>query len=185
LRIRDAARDGKIAIDEETQALIAQAETGGHFEGLKDPMQELVETQKMMLELWAAIAQMQGVTLPESLRVYLAEIRNARAEIGSIQTVPGSAPAGNNDEPDTGPSGSTQSASGFWNPNMPHGPLAGGGTNLVVHPGEDVSVNPRGRKANMGSFSLNVDGREIGRINTGLQRSNRGGARSGNRRYAS
>jgi hypothetical protein len=185
LQIRDAAREGKIAVDEQTAALIAQAEAGGHFDGVKDPMKEMVELQKMMLQLWAEIAKMQGVTLPESLRAYVEELKAAGAAAAGVG-VPGSgaAPAGKYEDPDTGPSGSTQSASGFWNPNMPHGPLAGGGTNLVVHPGEDVQVSPRGRKANMPAVVLNVDGRAFAKVNVGLQRKNRGGMRSGTQRYA-
>lgn len=180
LQIRDAARDGKVAVDEQTAALIAQAEAGGHFDGVKDPMKEMVELQKMMLQLWAEIAKMQGVTLPQSLQAYIAELKAAGSAAAGVGIPTG---GGKPEDASSGPDGSTQAAGGFWNPNMPHGPLAGGGTNLVVHPGEDVSVSPRGRKANMGPVILKVRERELGRVNVGLQRKNSGGARSGNRRY--
>jgi hypothetical protein len=183
LQIRDAARDGKIAVDEQTASLIRQAEAGGHFDGVKDPMKEMVELQKMMLELWAAIAQMQGVTLPDSLRAYIATLREASAAAAGVG-VPGTAPVDAHQEGHSGPDGSTQSAGGFWNPSMPHGPLAGGGTNLVVHPGEEVSVTPRGRKGGgMGNVVLNVDGRAFARVQNNNTRKNRGGARSQGQRF--
>jgi hypothetical protein len=183
LQIRDAAKEGKIAVDEQTAALIRQAEAGGHFDGVKDPMKEMVELQKMMLELWAAIAQMQGVTLPDSLRAYIATLREASAAAAGVG-VPGTAPVDAHQEGHSGPDGSTQSAGGFWNPSMPHGPLAGGGTNLVVHPGEEVSVTPRGRKGGgMGNVVLNVDGRAFARVQNNNTRKNRGGARSQGQRF--
>jgi hypothetical protein len=183
LQIRDAAKEGKIAVDEQTAALIRQAEEGGHFDGVKDPMKEMVELQKMMLQLWAAIAQMQGVTLPDSLRSYIASLKEASAVAAGIG-VPGGAPGGKPESADSGPEGSTQSAGGFWNPSMPHGPLAGGGTNLVVHPGEEVSVTPRGRKGGgMGNVVLNVDGRAFARVQNNNTRKNRGGARSQGQRF--
>jgi hypothetical protein len=183
LQIRDAAKEGKIAVDEQTAALIRQAEAGGHFDGVKDPMKEMVELQKMMLELWAAIAQMQGVTLPDSLRAYIATLREASAAAAGVG-VPGTAPMDAHQEGHSGPDGSTQSAGGFWNPSMPHGPLAGGGTNLVVHPGEEVSVTPRGRKGGgMGNVVLNVDGRAFARVQNNNTRKNRGGARSQGQRF--
>jgi hypothetical protein len=183
LQIRDAAKEGKIAVDEQTAALIRQAEAGGHFDGVKDPMKEMVELQKMMLELWAAIAQMQGVTLPDSLRAYIATLREASAAAAGVG-VPGTAPVDAHQEGHSGPDGSTQSAGGFWNPSMPHGPLAGGGTNLVVHPGEEVSVTPRGRRGGgMGNVVLNVDGRAFARVQNNNTRKNRGGARSQGQRF--
>ncbi len=185
LRIRDALRDGKITADEFTTGLVTGAEAGGHFEGLKDPMKELVEVQKMMLELWAAIAKMQGVTLPESLRAYVAELNNARNAMPGVPGAPsGGGKYGGEPEDTSGPEGATHSAGGFWNPNMPHGPLAGGGTNLVVHPGEEVSVTPRGRKGGgMGNVVLNVDGRAFARVQNNNTRKNRGGARSQGQRF--
>ncbi len=184
LQIRDAAKEGKIAVDEQTAALIAQAEAGGHLDGIKDPMKELVEVQKMMLELWAAIAKMQGVTLPESLRAYIAELKTASAAAAGIGVPAGGGKYGGEPEDTSGPEGATHSAGGFWNPNMPHGPLAGGGTNLVVHPGEEVSVTPRGRKGGgMGNVVLNVDGRAFARVQNNNTRKNRGGARSQGQRF--
>jgi hypothetical protein len=119
------------------------------------------------------------------LQAYINTLHQASAAAAGIG-VPGGATGGKAESADSGPDGSTQSAGGFWNPNMPHGPLAGGGTNLVVHPGEEVSVTPRGHKGGgMGNVVLNVDGRAFAKVSTGLQRKNRGGMRSGTKRYAS
>jgi hypothetical protein len=187
LQIRDAARDGRIQIDEQTQALIDQAEAGGHLDNIKDPMEELVEVQKMMLELWSAIAQMQGVTLPESLRKYLDEIRNVGNAVGSLPVPGGGGPSGGHGgdfQSEFGGEDVVHAASGYYNPSMGHGPLKGGGTPMVVHPGEGVHVQPGGFGGmQMGPIILEADGRELGRVHIGQMRKNGGGLRSQSRRY--
>jgi hypothetical protein len=69
--LREAAEDGRVALDAETQAMIDMAEAQGAFEGLEDPMEEMLELQKMQLEVAAALAKVFGADLPESVRKYI------------------------------------------------------------------------------------------------------------------
>lgn len=151
MQIRDAARDGKLSIDEGTQALITQADTAGLFEGLKDPMDELVEVQKLMLEAVAALTKAFGGDLPESVQKYIDKLK----QIPSVPGPPGSE-GGASPQPPKGDDlpGAQYGASGLFHPSLPHGPLPDGGTLFVGHPGEGVLFRPGG----FGSGNTGVTG---------------------------
>jgi hypothetical protein len=168
-RIRDGLKDGRYAVDEFTGGLITAADQGGHLEGLKDPMKELVETQNMMLELWAAIAQMQGVTLPQSLRVFLAEIRNTKRELADMPGAGGIGGKPTDSNTDNLHSGNYQVDWG-----------AGG------HPGEAYYGGPPGGSQPISAsvtVPLIMNGNEVGRAQVGLMRGNAGGITSATSRY--
>jgi TP901 family phage tail tape measure protein len=152
LQIRNAARDGQIAIDAETQALIDQAETAGLFEGLEDPMEKLVELQELMLLTVSALVDVFGGQLPAAVQTYIDSINR----IPPVPTPPGGVPGGAPDgaAPPNPPSiprdeynPDFEAQSGFFSGSMPVGPRPGGGTDLRVHPGERVSVMPEGAGA--------------------------------------
>lgn len=69
--IAEASRATGLAVDETTQSLINQANQAGLFEGMKDPMAEILEIQKLQLEVTAALAKAFGATLPDSVKKYL------------------------------------------------------------------------------------------------------------------
>lgn len=159
LEIRDAAREGRIQIDAGTDAMITQAEQGGHFENLKDPMDELVEVQKMMLELWAAIAHMQGVTLPASLREYINTLHQAQTAQGGVGGGAGANLPGGGGQPK-------------------YFPDAGGGD---ITPGQ-MSAGFKGMGGNL-QVPIVLDGRELGKGIVKLTRNNTGEMRSQGQRY--
>lgn len=103
LQIRDAAADGRIAVDEATQAMINQAEQAGLFEGVTDPMAELLKVQQDMLLTLVAMAEVFGATLPKAVQDYI-------DKLNKIPNVP--APPGMPDEFKGGPSGG-QEEGGF------------------------------------------------------------------------
>jgi hypothetical protein len=93
-QLAQAEAAGTIKVDAATQALIDQAAATGAFAGMSDPMAELVELQKAMLELWIEIAKVLGAAVP-------AAAQRAAAAIGNIPApppVPGgpTAPPGEN-----------------------------------------------------------------------------------------
>lgn len=69
-----AQKDLGLAVDETTQKYLDQAEKAGLFENMKDPMEELVEIQKIQLQIMAELVKVFGGSLPESVRAYLAEL---------------------------------------------------------------------------------------------------------------
>jgi len=92
LQIQKAAEDGRITVDEGTQALIDQADTAGLFDNLKDPMQELVEIMKLQLEVTAQLAKAFGGTLPAEVQKYIDSLHH----IPTIPDVPGMDGGGDN-----------------------------------------------------------------------------------------
>jgi hypothetical protein len=74
-QLAEAARTGTIALDEETQAMIDQAEAAGLFAGLEDPMAQLVEIQQQMLIVTAELAKAFGATLPASVQEYIDKLK--------------------------------------------------------------------------------------------------------------
>lgn len=72
--LQQAAKDGRISVDAETQALIDLAEASGAFEGLDDPMAEIVEALEMMNLAVAELVKAIGGDLPAAVRAYIDEI---------------------------------------------------------------------------------------------------------------
>lgn len=185
--IREAAKEGRIELTDQEKSLIAIGEQSGAFDNLKDPMKELVEVQKAMLELWGAIAHMQGVVLPASLQEY----------INTLHQIPGDMPGGGsvthggganifNDFPEQ--AGEAGHAAGGLHGIAGRGPLAGGGTPFVAHPGEEVYVGAPGGGFTGGGLSLGPiiiqqDGYEVGRAQVQMFRKNKGGITSQVRRH--
>lgn len=69
--IYKAQKDLGLAVDETTQTYIDQAEKAGHFDDMKDPMEELVEIQKIQLEIMAALVKVMGGALPAAVQAYI------------------------------------------------------------------------------------------------------------------
>jgi len=93
-QIQQAAAAGQITIDAETQALIDQAQAGGMFDGLVDPMAQLVEIQQAMLELWIEIAKVLGAAVPAAAAKAAAAIGNIPAPPTGTPPPPGGADTG-------------------------------------------------------------------------------------------
>ena len=140
------------AIGASTVALYHQAKgaTGAtDLDALKAIAPELKEIQKAQalgMKLTPeeaklmADAQKAGILPLEDIQTQQLKVQqDIRAGIGKLNgdatTTPGAPP------------GSHHAAEGFFSPNMPGGPLRGGGTGLVVHPGEQVRVTPAGMKS--------------------------------------
>lgn len=120
-----------IPIDANTQKLIDQAEQAG-ITFKTDPLLRMVE----VLE---AIAKALGADIPaaaDRARDAIDRVGNAggegggRGERNSEYYAPGELPI--------------QAQSGFFSPSMPAGGGRGGGTPMMVHPGEEVAVSPAG-----------------------------------------
>ena len=102
-QIQQAAEDGLIAIDAETQGLINQAEAGGLFDGLVDPMDKLVEIQEMMLEAVGALVEAFGGSLPDAVQKYIDSLRQI-PNVPGPPAIPGGTPVLPND-PNPNPGG--------------------------------------------------------------------------------
>lgn len=198
MALRDAAAAGTIALDDQTRAMIERAEAQGAFEGLEDPMKEQLEVQRLMLEAIAALTVAFGKTLPESVQKYIDKL-NDIPNVGGPTGYEGS--GGARPPRDEGlDSPGTGYATGYYNESMPPGPLPGGGTPMTVHPGEEVSVIPRGgrRSGNTGitgggwggEGGINIvvqnvwDGRVVDEHHVEGLRNNRSGMATETRRHA-
>ena len=69
--IYKAQQDLGLVVDETTQKYIDQAEKAGLFDDMKDPMEELVEIQKIQLEIMAALVKVMGGSLPSAVQAYI------------------------------------------------------------------------------------------------------------------
>lgn len=85
LGLRDAAKDGKLALDDETKALVDAADKAGLFADLEDPMKVLIGLQEDMVGVLGLVAQAFGVTLPESVQKYIDKLK----DIPSVPAAPG------------------------------------------------------------------------------------------------
>lgn len=145
-QLQQAAEAGRIALDDETTALITAAEAGGHFEGLKDPMQELLDIQKVMLAIWVAMAETLGVDIPEGAR-------KAMEAIGGIPgppTGPGGPGTGQPDDRERGRGRDHRNAAAGFGPRR-----LDRDTVFLAHEGEHVLIVPKGigfRSARRGFF---------------------------------
>jgi hypothetical protein len=99
LQIQKAAAEGRITIDASTQALIDQANAGGLLDNIKDPMAEMVEIQKLMLEATAALVKAFGADLPASVQKYIAAIN----QIPGIPAIPAAVTGGPAEDGGGGP----------------------------------------------------------------------------------
>jgi hypothetical protein len=93
-RLWKAAKDYGLALDENTQKMVDDAEAMGLFEDMKDPLDALVEIMNNMLLVLVAIAKVFKVTLPAAVQEYIDKI----LAIPKIPTPPGM-PAPPPDEP--------------------------------------------------------------------------------------
>lgn len=136
--IQQAAKDGKIAVDEETQALIDQAEAAGLFENMSDPMQEMVEIQKLMLETTAALAKVFGAVLPAEVQKYIDKLNQVPA-VGVPGAAGGDVTTGNAPMEQRIAAGDyTSAASGFGPKKLTRD------TMFLAHKGEHVAIVPAG-----------------------------------------
>lgn len=190
--LQKAAEEGTIVLDENTQALIDQAEARGQFEGLEDPMEAQLEVQKMMLEAIAALVQAFGHDLPESVQKYIDKL-NDIPQVGGPPSAGGAGEGGGFQGKYTGDD-VVGHAGGYFQDSMPVGPLPGGMTTMGVHHGEGVWVKPGGftpedfGAGGGGPVYVTVqnvwDGRVVDEHHMEGLRNNRGGLATETRRHA-
>lgn len=146
-QLAQAQAAGTVQIDAATQALIDQAQAAGLFEGMKDPMAQLVELQQAMLSLWIEIAKVLGAQVPA------AAAAAARA-IGNIPATPGTTPGGGapREPGDRGRPADVYAAAGYSNPSLPRD------MTIRAHRGESVVIQPAGIAKSGGGVSINLGG---------------------------
>lgn len=148
-QLKQAAEDGAIQLDEQTQALINLADEQHLFDDMVDPVEQLVELQAAMLELWSEIAGVMGVEIPAAVKAAIDKFRELNSTIpsgvpvpqpsgapgtttapgGSAPPPPGAAPPGSPGNPTGGSAFGTPGVdyehfSAFGEPHMMHGPEA-------------------------------------------------------------
>lgn len=99
-QLKKASEDLGLQLDEQTKSQIAAAEAAGLFEGLEDPIDQMVAAMNVMVEVMSAIAQKFGATLPDAVQKYIASLNqipgNVNTNVNLTQTggVPGGPPEG-------------------------------------------------------------------------------------------
>jgi hypothetical protein len=118
LQLQKSAAAHGYTLDANTQALIDQAQASGAFEGLVDPMDELVEISNKMLACFILIAETMGAKLTPEMQKWKDAAAAAAKEVAAIP-IPGMPAPGSPTGPPAGygpPSGGSGSSGQYGPP---------------------------------------------------------------------
>lgn len=135
-----------VALDENTMSMIRQAQEAG-IAFKTDPMERMVEILEAIAAKMGAIVSTTRAA-GDAFGYMGDEASRANDRVGGGPAGFWEGPGGDFSDVDRPvPVGAQH---GFYSPSMPYGPLAQGATPMVVHPGEEVSVAPRGARGGAG-----------------------------------
>lgn len=92
-KLKQAAEKSGLTLDDHTQKLIDDAAAAGLFEGLADPLEQLVEIEKMMLVAMTALVGVMGGQLPAAVQKMVDAFLAAANRAGAVDGG-GEAPSG-------------------------------------------------------------------------------------------
>lgn len=152
--IKQMADAGKVSIDAETDALIKTAAAGGAFDGMTDPMDEMLKIMSAMLETTAALTKALGGELPANVQKLIDELNQIPTDIGvdvNVNTTytGGAPPAGTGSAPTPGKyNPDVTAAAGFGPKKLTQD------TTFLAHKGEHVLIVPAGHQFKSASLGF-------------------------------
>lgn len=118
-KLQQAADKSQVKLDDHTQKMIDDAQAAGLFEGLQDPMQQLIEINNAMLATMAQLVSLMGGAVPAAIQAMIDAFNNAQfntpgpVETGGPVNGPGPGPGpGDNDNLPNKPMHNFQHGSG-------------------------------------------------------------------------